>query len=90
MFKSEELPGDYEVLLAVKIGCLCQEVTVTVRQFPPVGELKLFSTDSILKIQKGENVEEGTKRWMWMKNTCGNHPETDMDCPQIFHCKHRF
>lgn len=51
MFKCEELPGNYAVLLAVKIGCLCQEVTVT----------KLFSTDNILKIQKGQNFGEGTK-----------------------------
>lgn len=61
MFKSEELPGNYEVLLAVKIGCLCQEVTVTVRQFPPMAEPKLFSTDNVLKIYKGQNSGEGTK-----------------------------
>lgn len=64
MFKSEELPSNYEVLLAVKIGCLCEEVTITVRQFPSMAETKLFTIDNILKIQKGQNAEEGTKERM--------------------------
>lgn len=38
MFKSERNFQNYEVLLAVKTGFLCQEVTVTVRQFPPMAE----------------------------------------------------
>lgn len=90
MFKPEELPGHYKVLLA-KIGCLCQEVTVTARQFPPMTEPKLFSTDSILKIQKGQNVEERTKeKDVDKEHSFVNHPETDMDCPQRFHCNYRF
>lgn len=89
-FKSEELPSNYEVLLAVKIGFLCEEVTVTVRQFPPMAEPKLFSTDNILKIQKGQNVEEETTEKDVDEHSCLNHPETHMDCLQRFHYNHRF
>lgn len=91
MFKSEELPSNYEVLLAVKTGCLCEEVTVTVRQFPPMAEPKLFSTDNILKIQQGQNVEEGTKeKDVDEEHLCLNHPVTHMDFLQRFHYNHRF
>lgn len=70
---------------------LCQEVTVTVRQFPPMAEPKLFSTGNTLKIQKGQNVEEGTKeKDVCEENLRVNHPETDMDCLQRFHYNHRF
>lgn len=67
MFKSERNFQNYEVLLAVQISFLCQEVTVTVRQFPPMAKPELFSTDNILQIQKGQMLRKGR---MWMKNTC--------------------
>lgn len=66
MFNSERNFQNYEVLPAVQIGFLCQEVTVTVRKFPPMAEPKLFSTDNVLQIQKGQMLRKGR---MWMKNT---------------------
>lgn len=56
-----------------------------------MAEPKLFSTDNTLKVQKGQNVEEGTKeKHVGDKYSCVNHPETDMDCLQGFHYNHRF
>lgn len=56
-----------------------------------MAEPKLFSTDNILKIQKGQNVEEGTKeKDVGEEHSCVNHPETDVDYLQRYHYNHRF
>lgn len=54
-------------------------------------EPKLFSTDNILKIQKGQNAKEGTKE----KDVCEehlnvSHPEKEVTCLQGFQYNHRF